>query len=162
MQINLSIQLDPGELTDTITRLAMLFAPQPALNGSAWPDAPVPTSTPVLPAIPPATEPSSAEEPAALKPKPTTEGPKRVITSARLEFEAFDKLVRSEMKRLSIDGAHMPGHRLWDHDRDNRLPTLSGVLKRYDAPNLVALATKLDMFPPVAINGQSHRKEATP
>jgi len=183
MQINVNIQLDPGELAETITRLAMLFAPQPALNGSAWPDAPAPTSPPVLAPIPPATEAASTIAPLGewtpvatqpeRKPKPAaekrpavlpgeTEKPKRVYSGDRLKFEEFDKLVRSEMKRLSLDG-RIPGYRLWETERDPRLPTLGAVCQRYDVSTLPALAAKLSMLPPLsATNGVYHEKETTP
>lgn len=185
MQININIQLDPGELAETLTRLAMLFAPRapasepPTVPPSALPspDTPAPTSTPVLAAIAPATEatdtiaalgewtpvttePERKAKPAAEK-RPAEEVgqiEKRNYPS-RLEFRLFDTLVRSEMKRLSMD-RRIPSHSLWNAERDQRLPTLTAICQRYDAPNLVALAAKLDMLPPLpALNGQGYRKE---
>lgn len=184
MQINISIQLDPGELAETVTRLAMLFASPTPLNALPSPDTPAPTSTPVLLAIPPATEASDAIAPLGewtpvatqpeRKPKPAAEKrpavlpgemekPKRVNSGDRLKFDEFDTLVRSEMKRLSMD-RRIPSHSLWNAERDQRLPTLTAICQRYDAPNLVALAAKLDMLPPLsATNGAGyHRKETTP
>lgn len=80
----------------------------------------------------------------------------------RLPFADFDKLVRSEMKRLSMDG-RMPNHRLWNDERNVLLPTMAGVMLRYDCNNLIDLAGKLDMLPPLsALNGQGYRKEPVP
>jgi len=186
MQININIQLDPGELAETLTRLAMLFAPiptePPAMPQSALPspDTPAPASTPVLAAIAPATEavdtiaplgewttvatqperksrPVAEKRPAVLPGE--TEKPKRVMVSERLKFDQFDNLVRSEMKRLSMD-KRIPSHSLCNAERDQRLPTLTAICQRYDVPNLVALAAKLEMLPPLsATNGQGYRKE---
>ena len=175
MQINISIQLDPGELADLVRSFAGLIAPiaiEPpttAQNVLPSPDIPAPTSTPVLAAIPPAEEavhtipPHKEETPPPAEEE--TEKPRRVSSSARLKFDEFDKLVRSEMKRLSVDGKHMPGHRLWEEDRDKRLPTLGAVLQRYDVSTLASLAEKLDMSPPLsmhtATNGAYREKETT-
>lgn len=67
----------------------------------------------------------------------------------RLAFADFDKLVRSEMKRLSMDG-RMPNHRLWNDERNVLLPTMAGVMLRYDCNNLIDLAKRLDMQPPLS------------
>lgn len=174
MQININIQIDPGELADLVRSLAGLIAPIPteppttAQSALLRPDTPAPTSTPVLAAIAPvgewtpvATQPERKSKPTAEK-RPAEEvgqTEKRNYPS-RLEFGLFDTLVRSEMKRLSMD-RRIPSHSLWNAERDQRLPTLTAICQRYDAPNLVALAAKLDMLPPLsALNGQGgHRKE---
>ena len=186
MQININIQLDPGELADLVRSFAALITPIKAIppepptmppNALLRPDTPAPTSTPVLPAIAPATEATGAIAPLGewtpvatqpeRKSKPTAEKrpaeevgqtEKRNYPS-RLEFGLFDILVRSEMKRLSLD-RRIPSHSLWNAERDQRLPTLTAICQRYDAPNLVALAAKLDMLPPLsALSGQGYRKE---
>lgn len=184
MQININIQIDPGELADLVRSFAGLLAPIPTEpptmppNALPSPDTPAPTSTPVLAAIPPATEASDAESvplvtPSVRKVKPMpekrpavlpgeTEKPKRVYSGERLKFDAFDDLVRSEMKRLSMD-KRIPSHSLWNAEPDQRLPTLTAICQRYDVPNLVALAAKLDMLPPLsATNGIGYHREKEP
>lgn len=177
MQISINIQLDPAELADLVRSLVGIVpivpiptepptTPQSVLPS---PDTPAPTSTPVLATILPATEVGKAEAaPAVRKPKPMPEKrlavlpgeiekPKRAYSGSRLKLDEFDTLVRSEMKRLSMD-KRIPSHGLWNAERDPRLPTLTGVCQRYGVPNLVALAAKLDMSPPLsAINGVGYR-----
>lgn len=79
----------------------------------------------------------------------------------RLPFDQFDKLVRSEMKRLSMDG-RMPNHRLWNDERNVLLPTMTGVMLRYGCNNLIDLAAKLDMLPPLSALGSNGVKVAAP
>lgn len=67
----------------------------------------------------------------------------------RLAFDQFDLLCRAEMKRLSLD-RRMPGFRLWNDERDVRLPTMAGVLARYGVTSLSHLAAKLGMLPPLS------------
>lgn len=99
------------------------------------------------PAKRPAPLPPTAEA-ASANPVVTQEGedePK----SSRLPFAAFDTLVRSEMKRLSMEG-RIPNAKLWDAERDSRLPTLAGVMMRYRRLNLADLATEMGMQPPLS------------
>jgi len=70
-------------------------------------------------------------------------------TGDRLPFDQFDQMVRAEMKRLSMD-RRIPSYRLWDTERDSRLPTLGGVILRYGCTNLVDFAEKIDMLPPLS------------
>lgn len=79
----------------------------------------------------------------------------------RLPFDQFDKLVRSEMKRLSMDG-RMPNHRLWNDERNVLLPTMAAVLYRYGVTTLVDLAKRLDMQPPLSALGSNGVKVAAP
>lgn len=65
-----------------------------------------------------------------------------------LPFDEFDELCRREMKRLSMDG-RLPGRKLWDAERDKRLPTLDAVRMRYHAPTLADLAQELGLEPPL-------------
>lgn len=77
-----------------------------------------------------------------------------VITAAdekrpRLTFEELDPLVRRELKRLSMDG-RIPSYKLWDGERDPRLPTLGALLARYGVTNLADFATFFGMEPPLS------------
>lgn len=54
----------------------------------------------------------------------------RNLRSDNAEFEEFDRLMRSEMARLAIDG-RIPGGPRWNAQRDRRLPTMSSVVGRY-------------------------------
>lgn len=79
---------------------------------------------------------------------PTTETSKK-----RLPFEEFDKLVRAEMKRLAPVPGTMPGHSLWNEMRDSQLPTMGGVISRYDCTDLKGLAALLNLNPPISKPG---------
>lgn len=68
--------------------------------------------------------------------------------AAVLPFEEFDRLVRREMKRLNVDG-RIPGHALWNDQRDEQLPTLSAVMQRYECANMKELAELLGMEEPL-------------
>ena len=96
-----------------------------------------------------AEEAPKTEEPTA----PTPEAPKK-----RLPFEEFDKLVRSEMKRLAPVPGTMPGHALWNEMRDPQLPTMGGVISRYDCIDLKGLATLLNLTPPISKPGPQGQK----
>lgn len=93
---------------------------------------------------------SSAEAPTQTEETttPTPETPKK-----RLPFEEFDKLVRSEMKRLAPVPGTMPGHALWNELRDPQLPTMGGVISRYDCTDLKGLAELLNLNPPISKPG---------
>ena len=91
-----------------------------------------------------AEETPKTEDPAT----PTTETPKK-----RLPFEEFDKLVRSEMKRLAPVPGTMPGHALWNELRDSQLPTMGAVVSRYDCTDLKGLAAMLNLNPPISKPG---------
>lgn len=75
-------------------------------------------------------------------------------TSNRLPFAEFDRLCRAEMKRLSMDG-RLPGHKLWNSERNPQLPTMAAVLWRYKAAALVDLATILGLEPPLSAAKES-------
>jgi hypothetical protein len=68
----------------------------------------------------------------------------------RLPFAQLDALVRSEMKRLSMDG-RIPGHKLWESERDPRLPTLGAIISRYKCANLIDLAAHFGLEPPLSV-----------
>ena len=96
----------------------------------------------------------AARENAEESPKPaepTTPTPE--IIKKRLTFEEFDKLVRSEMKRLAPIPDTMPGHALWNELRDPQLPTMGGVISRYDCTDLKGLAVLLNLNPPISKPG---------
>ena len=113
------------------------------------------TSEPLPPTIDSTEPPATAQlnghavrENAEESPKteePTTETPKK-----RLPFEEFDKLVRSEMKRLAPVPGTMPGHALWNEMRDPQLPTMGAVVSRYDCTDLKGLAAMLNLTPPIS------------
>lgn len=96
-------------------------------------------AAPEIAAIPPAT-PKADEEQAP---------PKKMVTGDRLPFEPFDKLVRKEVKRLGMDG-RIPSARLWDSERDKRLPTYGAVMYRYNTRNLAEFAAQMGMEPPLS------------
>ena len=96
-----------------------------------------------------AEEAPKTEEPTA----PTPEAPKK-----RLPFEEFDKLVRSEMKRLAPVPGTMPGHALWNELRDPQLPTMGGVISRYDCTDLKGLEVLLNLNPPISKPGPVSRQ----
>lgn len=99
------------------------------------------------PAEPTTPTPENAEESPKTE-EPTTETPKK-----RLPFEEFDKLVRAEMKRLAPVPNTMPGHTLWNELRDPQLPTMGGVISRYDCTDLKGLAALLNLNPPISKPG---------
>lgn len=97
---------------------------------------------------------SAEEQPTIEEPTtPTSETPKK-----RLPFEEFDKLVRAEMKRLAPVPGTMPGHALWNEMRDPQLPTMGGVISRYDCTDLKGLATLLNLNPPISKPGPQGQK----
>lgn len=88
-------------------------------------------------------EPPKEKQPREKQPRPVK---KQGV--ARLSFAEFDPLVRAEMKRLSLD-KRMPGYKLWDSERDQRLPTLGGVMARYEKTRMADLAEVFGMQPPL-------------
>lgn len=113
------------------------------------PDGAQPSPT-VVTTIPPATITEPATLPA--EPMPTvseTNGTHRnTQPRPQLPWDAFDQLVRSEVRRLAMDG-RVPGHKLWESERDQRLPTLGAVLQRYKTPTLVEFAALMGMEAPL-------------
>lgn len=79
----------------------------------------------------------------------------------RLPFEEFDKLVRSEMKRLAPSPGQMPSHNIWNEMRTPPLPTLGAVISRYDCVDLNGLAKELGMNPPLGKPGPVPAKAIT-
>lgn len=155
-------------MTATVQSLEQVVTPliTPHANGkvvtprksrAVVPETKATTSEPLPPAID-LTEPPTAQlnghaarENAEESPKteePTTETPKK-----RLPFEEFDKLVRAEMKRLAPVPNTMPGHALWNELRDLQLPTMGGVISRYDCTDLKGLAVLLNLNPPISKPG---------
>ena len=129
----------------------------PRKNRAAAPAPETKTSEPLPPAID-ITEPPTvqlnghtATEETPKPEEPTTPTPE--IIKKRLPFEEFDKLVRSEMKRLAPVPGTMPGHALWNELRDPQLPTMGGVISRYDCTDLKGLAVLLNLAPPISKPG---------
>lgn len=109
-------------------------------------------AAPLAPSGPPADEPAPQPPAPELDPEPA----KRTYTGDRLPFDQLDPLVRSEMKRLSMDG-RMPNHKLWDSERDPALPTLAAIILRYKCKGLADLADLMGLEPPLTAlgNGRS-------
>ena len=57
------------------------------------------------------------------------------------------------MKRLAPIPNTMPGHALWNELRDPQLPTMGGVISRYDCTDLKGLAVLLNLNPPISKPG---------
>lgn len=91
--------------------------------------------------------PSATEAPATsdVETKPPTRNTRPQPT---LSYDEFDRLARSELKRLSVDG-RLPGHKLWESERSPRLPTLRDVLQRYKCATLAELANLVGLEPPL-------------
>jgi hypothetical protein len=120
-------------------------APQRTKSDSRPPERPSSSVTPTAPSVPstPATE---AGDDTAESTESTEEG-KRTRPKT-MPFTELDPLVRKEMKRLSMEG-RMPGFKLWDTERDPRLPSLAALLYRYSANNTAELAAKMGLQPPL-------------
>jgi len=127
------------------------------------PKTPASPIAPVLPPVFPATangEPQRREEReeksnsvvslASSAPLRLSESSDPPHPSKSIPFAEFDKLVRTEMKRLAMDG-RLPGHKLWDSERRPPLPTLGAVILRYRADGLIGLAEMLGLQPPLSV-----------
>jgi type IV secretory pathway VirB10-like protein len=122
--------------------------------------------TPVLPPVFPATTngDGTQQTPTAVQPQRREEreeeqkpdeslgdlGAFAVDAPGRLPFAEFDELVRAEMKRLSMDG-RIPSYKLWDSERDRRLPSLAGLLYRYKVGGIGELAPVFGLEPPLSV-----------
>lgn len=113
------------------------------------PKIPAPHRTPVLPPVFPATTNGNGNDHAGEPGDAPADANDPPHPSNRLPFAEFDRLVRSEMKRLAMDG-RLPGHKLWDSERTPPLPTLAAVILRYKADGLVGLAEMLGLKPPLS------------
>lgn len=129
-------ELPPVQLDPPLTR-----------NGFTYTTAPVEASAPLAPAPAPrpAPKPTAQQRLAASKVGADLTA-KRRANGAEMEFEAFDALVRKEVKRLSTAGA-MPSHAFWDEFRDPALPTLVNVIARYSVSGAGDLAKLLGYAP---------------
>lgn len=103
-----------------------------------------------------AAPPTPNDAPATPATQPKKRGRPRKTQSELLDpktdWPAFDDLVRSEMERLSVDG-RMPSTAVWNSNRDVQLPTMTHILEAYDVLNLLTLAAKLELRPPVSALG---------
>lgn len=106
--------------------------------------------TPVLPPVFPATTNGNGNDHAGEPGDAPADANDPPHPSNRLPFAEFDRLVRSEMKRLSMDG-RLPGHKLWNSERNPQLPTMAAVLLRYQANGLAGLAEALGLEPPLSV-----------
>lgn len=107
----------------------------------------------------------SRETPVGISPNGAAPEPPAVYrqpTSRRWNFEKFDDRVRAEMKRLAGPGGTMPTTSRWDRERDQRLPTMTAVIRRYGCKTKPELAQRLGMAPaastPAATNGHEPRR----
>lgn len=124
--------------SDIIGRLTAQNGPGPHRTDVRRPSVPANGVTPEIAAIPPATNESEATEP---------ETPRH--SGDRLPFDQLDPLVRKEIKRLAMDG-RIPSARLWDAERNKRLPTYGAVMQRYGCTNLHDFAERMNMQPPLS------------
>lgn len=159
MQINLTvhIHLDGADLEGALLKLAALATGIKSLDSGGPPPAP---EVEAVQAPDPSAAPDRVTNPTTkIKKRPPEKRPAMLpgevekparMTSDRLPFAEFDQLVRTEMKRLSLD-RRMPGHKFWDGERDKRLPTLGAVLYRYNVTTLADLADRLDLLPPLSV-----------
>jgi hypothetical protein len=69
------------------------------------------------------------------------------------DWERFDTLVKSEMKRLMGPTGRMPAASTWNNDRTIQLPTMAGILAAYEVADLLELAIKMEMRPPLSALG---------
>ncbi len=165
IEISLTVRLDAGDLAtlgDTLAAIARGMAflrqtPEPvvAVSELAGPTAqngpflgrtdvreenvPATVETPQIVVIPPTTAKAVAND---APPKRNT----RMMPT--LPWAEYDALVRKEMKRLSLD-RRLPGRKLWEEQRDRRLPTLDAVRIRYKCATMGQLAQELGMEPPL-------------
>lgn len=107
------------------------------------PDVAEPPATPQIAAILPATNEAEATEPE------TETKSRNTRPREALPFAELDKLVRKEVKRLAMDG-RIPNSKLWDSERDQRLPTYGAVLQRYGCANVKGFAAAMGMEPPLS------------
>lgn len=114
------------------------------------PKTPAHPVAPVLPPVFPATTNGNGNDHAGEPGDVPTDANDPPHPSNRLPFAEFDKLVRAEMKRLSMDG-RLPGHKLWNNERNPHLPTLAAVLLRYGVTTLSDLAPKFGLQPPLSV-----------
>lgn len=135
INIQVSVTLDVADLEQMGALLRGL------LVGAAMPT--VQEATPVtLPAVTPKADPP-------VKPLPKTE----VKRGKVLPYAEFERLARSEMKRLSLDG-RLPSRVLWDAERDPRLPTFEAVRSRFQCATVAELADEIDLLPPIHVSQQ--------
>lgn len=150
MNITINIHLDTTDVATlgpklaAITRgLALLQTPEPLEQAPLHetpvlaPETPASSETPKITAIPQPTQSAAMAV-----------DPPRKASGDRLAFEQFDSLVRKEVKRLSMDG-RIPNAKLWDSERDPRLPAYAAVMARYGCTSLASFAEKMGMQPPI-------------
>lgn len=160
IQMSVTIEANEQELGQLASLLLGRMGPALfAAVGAAATDGPTTTPIdidPTLKATPVSGEKSApVVRPALIKSEPKLPAvvgkSERKQSGDRLPFESFDVLVRSEMRRLSMD-KRMPGFKLWDDQRDKRLPTLGAVMARYGKSRLGDLAEVLGMQPPLTVS----------
>lgn len=151
--MKLTIELSETETQNLLSLLiAGLAKATPPVSVTQSPPAALPAPTPTR------KTPSAGERPAT--PPPATPAPVETApeerTRSRLSVDESDPLVRSEMKRLSMDG-RMPNHKLWDSERNPALPTMAAIILRYKCKGLADLADLMGLEPPLSAlsNGRS-------
>lgn len=154
------------KLAHTMINLTSLLAPSTSAQVSFRlhqpPSTPVVTPNIVrvtdLPAITVAPAPEPAPElvtvadvlaEASAPPAQPVEDEPAEATASPLPWAEYDRLVRSELKRLSHPNGAMCGHTEWDLRRDRRLPTLQAVIVRYGCQNARELANKIGYLAPI-------------
>lgn len=85
----------------------------------------------------------------AAPPPATPSAPPRTLQAT--PRRQFVRKQRETTEQPDMDG-RIPGHRLWESERDPRLPTLGGVLQRYKCATLAELAALVGLEPPLRGN----------
>lgn len=154
VHVNLDLHFDSDDLANgaELARLAavcdglyMLIRAQRQEQGDVSQETPLPQ----LGTQPQQIEAQSVSQETPLPPEqplaPPTKKPAR-RGPPRRDLDEFDYLVRTEMQRLAPDGI-LPTHARWDRERDRRLPTLVGVIRRHGYRNRSQLAQRLGIAP---------------
>lgn len=153
IQITIHVSPDPAQIDGQLQALARWIdtlsgqigvngaeSAQTARSGTDVPETPqTPQTTPTTPA----------------KTKRKRGRPRKILQAVidhTAYWAQFDALVNSEMERLSVD-ERMPDTRRWNNERDPRLPTMANIFTAYEVDNLLALAAKLGLRPPLSALG---------
>lgn len=87
-------------------------------------------------------------------PKTQPRSRRKMPASRSWSFEKFDDAVRAEIKRLGRNG-ELPTGTIWDRERSEELPTLTGVMRRYGCKNMVEFEEKLQAAPAASVRNDN-------
>lgn len=146
LTLTLQLELDPHQLSPTLAQqlanvVACVNRPEPAPE----------------PETEPQPLPAAGSAPKRRKGRPRK--PDAPVVVSPDAWPTFDELVRSEMERLA-EHDRMPDHRLWNNERDVRLPTMAQIFSAYGVQNILQLANRLEMRPPLSALGVSPYPQA--